>query len=182
MENVEEKKSKLGVLIFNEANRNFPTEFKKGKMRDSRGHFIKMTEEEYFQQKRHHDICVELNRLATTYNFPYACLVYFAVGKEAHKQEAFKKGYTKINSKKAETIIKWLDRFAKHNNPSFRTSDRIVHGLTKFYETYSTKDKDFNFAMKNFERQPTFKASKYKTMAEFYEIFFRPFANVVEIN
>lgn len=174
----------LGEMIENEAKRHFAKAFTKNLRHKVDGKEVRWKEAEWLKAKQHHDICVELVRIATEYNFPYSALVYFAVGKDAHRKFVFEEGYKAIHIKKAETILKWLKKFAKYNdNPSFYTSDKIVHAFCKFYQEVSTKDKDFNFGMKNFEKRSskTFKVSSFKNMKEFYDIFFAPFVAAVEV-
>lgn len=179
------REGSLGFLIAQEASRYFAKEFTKNLKHKVNDKVVRWKEDEWNNAKKHHDICVELVRLATEYNFPYSALVYFAVGKEAHRKYAFERGYANINIAKAETILKWLKKFAEYNrNPSFYTSDKIVHAFCKFYQEVSTKDKDFNRGMKAFTKLPSdkFKPSKWKTMREFYDIFSKPFVTCVEIN
>ena len=174
----------LGEMIETEASRYFAKEFTKNLRRKVDGREVRWKETDWLRAKRHHDICVELVRIATEYEFPYSALVYFAVGKDAHRKFVFEEGYKTIDVKKAETILKWLKKFAKYNNnQSFYTSDKVVHAFCKFYQEVSTKDKDFNIGMKNFEKRPskTFKVSSFKTMKEFYDIFFAPFVAAVEV-
>ena len=174
----------LGSLIEEEAKRYFAKAFTKNLKHKVEGKEVRWKEEEWNNAKRHHDICVELVRLATEHKFPYSALVYFAVGKDAHRKFVFERGYDTINTKKAETILKWLKKFAEYNrNPKFYTCDKIVHAFCKFYQEVSTKDKDFNRGMKAFEKMPAplHKPSDFKTMRDFYEIFFRPFIATVTV-
>lgn len=184
-ENNKMREGSLASLIVNEANRYFAEAYTKNLKHKVDGKQVRWKEDEWNNAKRHHDICVELVRLATEHNFPYSALVYFAVGKDAHRKFVFDRGYETINVAKAETILKWLKKFAEYNrNPSFYTSDKIVHAFCKFYQEVSTKDKDFNRGMKAFTKLPsdTFKPSKWKTMREFYDLFFKPFITCVEVD
>ena len=104
-------------------------------------------------KKLHYNICKKLHQLSTEHDFPMGVLVYIAVGTNAHRTPIFEQGYKTLNEKKALTIIKWCEQFAKyHRNPSFRTYDRVVHALSKFYDKYSTKTKDFTTLLKKLEK------------------------------
>ena len=60
-------------------------------------------------RKKHIDICKGLVALSVANdNYPITYLVYFAVGKNAHRKEVFEDGYTKFDEKKAEKIFSWL--------------------------------------------------------------------------
>lgn len=185
---VKEQKTRngsLGEMILNESKKYFAKEFTKNLKHKINGKEVRWKEDEWNAAKKHHDICVELVRLATEFNFPYSALVYFAVGKEAHRKYVFEKGYDKIDVKKAETILKWLQKFSKYNdNPSFYTCDRIVHAFCKFYQEVSTKDKDFNKGMKSWTKMPSSEckaATRFKTMKDFYDLFSKPFIACVEV-
>ena len=175
----------LAALIEAESKRKFADKYTKNLRHKVDGKSIRWKEDEWLEAKKHHDICVDLANLSHTHNFPYAALVYFAIGGDAHKKAVFEKGYKEINLDKAETILKWLAKFAKYNkNPKFYTSDKIVHAFSKFYDTFSKKDKDFNTAMRAFPKMPApeYKASCFKTMQQFYELFFKPFITCVEVD
>lgn len=174
----------LACLIETEAKRRFAPAFTKNLKHKVEGKDVRWREEEWNAAKRHNDICKELVRLAHEYNFPYTALVYFAVASDAHKKSAFEKGYHSIDVEKAETILKWLKKFADYNkNPRFFTCEKIVHAFSKFYDTHSKKDKDFNYAMRQFTKMPApeHKASQFKTMAQFYELFYKPFIMCSEV-
>lgn len=169
-------KTTLGELIINEANSKAYGEWKGKGTRDNKGRFVK-TEEEFNAKKTHHDICVKLRDLSQEHNnFPLTLLVYFAVSTQAHRQHVFEKGYTSINEKKAEKILKWLDKFAKKGkNQSFATCGNIAHAFAKFYDTFSKQDKDFNRALKEFPFQEGYKPTSFKRMDTFYNLFTEPF-------
>lgn len=97
----------------------------------------------------HINVCKELKALSDNNdNFPMGALVYFAVGKDAHKSSTLKVGYDKIDVKKAITILKWLTMYAKKmGNPSLKKDGGVVHAVTRFYEQVSTKTKDFKTAL-----------------------------------
>lgn len=114
----------------------------------------------------HIEICKKLKALSEANgNYPITYLVYFAVGKNAHRKEVFEDGYTKIDEKKAETIFKWLTLFAKHNkNEKLFRNPNLAHALCRFYDKYSTKTKDFKAALENYEPNP--KVTNFKMVAE----------------
>lgn len=95
-------------------------------------------------KKTHHEICKQLVELADKYQYPICYLVYFAVGKNAHRTHVFEEGYKIINIDKAKTILVWLELFAKHHkNPKLFKNCDVSHCLTKYYEKISCKTKDF---------------------------------------
>ena len=104
----------------------------------------------------HIDICKKLAALSNANgNYPITYLVYFAVGKNAHRLPTFLGGYTKIDEKKAETIFKWLAMFAKyHKNDKLFRNPNVAHALCRFYDKFSTKTKDFKAAMESMESNP----------------------------
>ncbi|MDE6285231.1 MAG: hypothetical protein K2M17_05745 [Bacilli bacterium] len=181
------KEGSIASLIINAANSKYPYRNEKGITMIDNKTRRKLTDDEYKEVARHRDICRELVRLSTeNHNFPYAVLVYIAIGTDAHKKPVFERGYKAINVEKAETIIRWLEAFAKYNeNPKFFTSDKIVHAFAKFYDTFSKKDKDFNKGMRSFVKQPAimgYKPSQYKNMEQFYSLFFKPFLACVKVD
>ena len=113
----------------------------------------------------HIEICKKLVELSNKNGgYPITYLVYFAVGKNAHRVPVFAHGYEKIDEKKAETIFSWLHLFAKHNNnPKLFNNPNIAHALCRFYDKYSTKTKDFREALKKFTPNP--KVADFKTAA-----------------
>lgn len=104
----------------------------------------------------HIDICKKLTELSNANeNYPITYLVYFAVGKNAHRTHVFLGGYTKFDEKKAETIFKWLRMFAKyHKNDKLFRNPNVAHALCRFYDKFSTKTKDFKAAMTLMESNP----------------------------
>lgn len=104
----------------------------------------------------HISICKKLVELSTKYdNYPITYLVYFAVGKNAHRVPTFLGGYETINEKKAETIFSWLKLFAKyHGNEKLFKNPNVAHALCRFYDKYSTKTKDFKAALEKSEANP----------------------------
>ena len=81
-------------------------------------------------------ICKELVALADKHNgYPITYLVYFAVGKNAHRNNVFDKGYKKIDLQKANRIFMWLNQYAKHEgDPSVARDANVAHALTAYYE------------------------------------------------
>ena len=114
----------------------------------------------------HIDICKKLVALSEKYNnYPITYLVYFAVGKNAHRLPVFAHGYEKIDVKKAETILSWLKLFAKHNkNEKLFRNPNLAHVLCRYYDKYSTKTKDFKALLANYE--PNKKVEDFKTVAK----------------
>lgn len=113
----------------------------------------------------HIEICKKLVALSQKYdNYPLTYLVYFAIGKNAHRIPVFAHGYEKFDEKKAETILSWLKIFAKHNkNPKLFRNANLAHVLCRYYDKYSTKTKDFRDLLKNYEPNP--KVTDFKSLA-----------------
>lgn len=116
----------------------------------------------------HIDICKKLTALSVANdNYPITYLVYFAVGKNAHRLPTFLSGYTTFNEKKAETIFKWLKMFAKyHGNNKFFRNPNVAHALCKFYDKVSTKTKDFKATMGNTAPNPKIDVNNAKATME----------------
>ena len=114
----------------------------------------------------HIDICKKLAELSDANNhYPITYLVYFAVGKNAHRLPTFLSGYTKFDEKKAKTIFKWLALFAKHNkNEKLFRNPNLAHAICRFYDKYSTKTEDFKTALATYEPNP--KVTNFKMVAE----------------
>lgn len=95
---------------------------------------------QYAKRKEHHNICVNLVKIADANDFPMGVLVYIAVGTSAHKPSVFEKGYTHFDEKKAEKIIKLATIIDKKLNEgakkkvNYRTNDRIIHTLSRYYD------------------------------------------------
>ena len=113
----------------------------------------------------HIDICKKLTELSDKNGgYPITYLVYFAIGKNAHRLPVFAHGYESINEKKAETILNWLHIFAKHNkNEKLFHNPNLAHVLCRYYDKYSTKTKDFRALLKNYEPNP--KVKDFKSLA-----------------
>ena len=116
----------------------------------------------------HIDICKKLAELSTKNgNYPITYLVYFAVGKNAHRLNVFLNGYTNINEKKAETIFKWAKMFAKyHKNDKLFRNPNVAHALCRFYDKFSTKTKDFKAALESMESNPKIDAKNSKAIVK----------------
>ena len=116
----------------------------------------------------HIDICKKLAELSQKHgNYPITYLVYFAVGKNAHRLCTFLGGYTKIDEKKAETIFNWLSLFAKHHkNEKLFKNPNVAHALCRFYDKYSTKTKDFKAALAASESNPNIDVKNAKMSVE----------------
>ena len=104
----------------------------------------------------HIDICKKLTALSVANgNYPITYLVYFAIGKNAHRLPTFLGGYTAIDEKKAEKIFSWLKLFAKfHKNEKLFRNPNVAHALCRFYDKFSTKTKDFKAALEGMESNP----------------------------
>ena len=113
----------------------------------------------------HIEACVALAEMSKKYEYPsIAQLVYFAIGKDAHKEVTFEKGYKGVNTEKAVRILNWCKEYAKHNgNPRLYTNGNVAHALTAFYERVSKKTKDFKAALA--KTTPNAKAVKFAVIA-----------------
>jgi hypothetical protein len=113
----------------------------------------------------HIDICKKILAYSKKHdNYPISGLVYFGVGKNAHRIPVFAHGYENFDEKKVETIFSWLSIFAKHNkNPKLFRNANIMHVLVRYYDKYSTKTKDFRELLKNYEPNP--KVTDFKSLA-----------------
>ena len=119
-------------------------------------------------RQQHIDICKGLTELSVANgNYPITYLVYFAVGKNAHRKEVFEDGYTKFDEKKAEKIFSWLKLFAKyHKNAKLFRNPNVAHALCRFYDKFSTKTKDFKAAMESMESNPKIDVKNAKAIVE----------------
>jgi hypothetical protein len=119
-------------------------------------------------RKQHIDICKGLVALSVANdNYPITYLVYFAVGKNAHRKEVFEDGYTRFDEKKAEKIFSWLKLFAKyHKNAKLFRNPNVAHALCRFYDKFSTKTKDFKAAMELMESNPKVDVKNAKAIVE----------------
>ena len=120
------------------------------------------------RRQQHIDICKGLSALSKANgDYPITYLVYFAVGKNAHRKEVFEDGYTNFDEKKAKKIFSWLKLFAKyHKNPKFFRNPNVAHALCRFYDKYSTKTKDFEAAMEAMESNPNINVKNAKAIVE----------------
>jgi len=135
-------------------------------------------------RQQHIDVCKALTALSEKYgNYPITYLVYFAVGKNAHRKEVFEDGYTKFNEKKAEKIFSWLKMFAKyHKNEKLFRNPNVAHALCRYYDKFSTKTKDFEVAMKSMESNPKIDVKNAKFIVEGMGIAKKPKVDVTELN
>ena len=119
-------------------------------------------------RQQHIDICKKLVELsAANGNYPITYLVYFAVGKNAHRKEVFEDGYTKIDEKKAEKIFSWLKIASKyHKNDKLFRNPNAAHALCRFYDKFSTKTKDFKAALERMESNPKIDLKNAKALVE----------------
>ena len=119
-------------------------------------------------RQQHIDICKGLVALSVANgNYPITYLVYFAVGKNAHRKEVFEDGYTRFDEKKAEKIFSWLKLFAKyHKNDKLFRNPNVAHALCRFYDKFSTKTKDFKAAMELMESNPEMDVKNAKAIVE----------------
>jgi hypothetical protein len=119
-------------------------------------------------RQQHIDICKGLVALSVANdNYPITYLVYFAVGKNAHRKEVFEDGYTRFDEKKAEKIFSWLKLFAKyHKNDKLFRNPNVAHALCRFYDKFSTKTKDFKAAMELMESNPKIDVKNAKAIVE----------------
>jgi hypothetical protein len=120
------------------------------------------------RRQQHIDICKKLVDLSVANgNYPITYLVYFAVGKNAHRKEVFEDGYTKIDEKKAEKIFSWLKIVAKyHKNEKLFRNPNAAHALCRFYDKFSTKTKDFKAALERMESNPKIVLKNAKVLVE----------------
>lgn len=134
-------------------------------------------------RQQHIDICKGLVALSVANgNYPITYLVYFAVGKNAHRKEVFEDGYTKFDEKKAEKIFKWLKMFAKyHKNEKMFRNPNVAHALCRYYDKFSTKTKDFEAAMKSMESNPKIDIKNAKAIVEGMGIAKKPNVEVTEL-
>ena len=91
----------------------------------------------------HHDTCKQAIAFAERTGFPIGIVLYIGVGKDAHKDVAFNKGYKGFNEKKADLIVKMANEFAKHFNASEKMAhnDRLVHALCRYVEKLDNRNK-----------------------------------------
>lgn len=131
----------------------------------------------------HIEICTKLAELSKKNgNYPITYLVYFAVGKNAHRIPTFLSGYSKIDEKKAEKIFSWLTLFAKyHKNDKLFRNPNVAHALCRFYDKFSTKTKDFKAAMESMESNPKIDVKNAKAIVEGMGIAKQPKVDVTEM-
>lgn len=114
------------------------------------------------KREAHIEVCKQLAELSDANGgYPITYLVYFAVGKNAHRIPVFLNGYTSFDEKKGKTIMSWLKLFAKHNDNQklFRNTD-VSHALCHFYDKISTKTNDFKAALARYPQSKQVKDFK----------------------
>lgn len=101
-------------------------------------------------KETHIAICKQLVDLSNKNGYyPITSLVYFAIGKDAHKNEAFDKGYDKIDTKRAKTILSWLKMLTDSRSKGYQVfRDAVLSRvLCRFYDKFSKNTKDFEAVM-----------------------------------
>ena len=103
-----------------------------------------------FKNDTHHKVCKILVQLSDEWKdekgkpFPICYIVYFAIGKNAHRTEVFNEGYKAIDEMKARKIMSWASMYANHmGNAKLARNTDLLHALTRFYEKVSTSSADF---------------------------------------
>lgn len=119
----------------------------------------------------HHRICKELVELSDENKdekgkpFPICYIVYFAVGKNAHRTEVFDEGYKTIDMEKARSIIYWARLAAAHHgNPKMARNPELLHALTRYYERVDKKTTKFSRTLNKSKAEP--KLAKFKDFIE----------------
>ena len=113
----------------------------------------------------HIEVCQKLVELSDKNDgYPIGNLVYFAVGKNAHRTHVYEDGYKTIDEKKAKTILSWLKLFAKHNgNPKLMRNADVAHLLCHYYDKVSKNTEDFKKVLEAYA--PCDKVENYKSLA-----------------
>jgi hypothetical protein len=106
------------------------------------------------EQTTHFNVCKSLVELSDKEQMPISYLLYFCVGKDAHKTPTYEKGYKKFDAAKGEVICKWASMFAAKFGERLRTNDKVLHVLTKFYEKQGKSDKTFKKYLNGMEDLP----------------------------
>ena len=97
--------------------------------------------------------------------YPITYLVYFAVGKNAHRLPTFVAGYEKFDENKAKTIFSWLRAFAKAvGNPKAEKNANVMHAICAYYDRVSKSHKKFKEALAAYKEDA--KAMDFKTVAK----------------
>lgn len=84
----------------------------------------------------HVGVCKGLVKLSETHNnYPITYLVYFAVGKNAHRTGIYQDGYSNLNVQKANIIFEMLRIFSEHHkNKKLFTNPNLAHVMCKYYD------------------------------------------------
>lgn len=120
--------------------------------------------------RKHNEICKELVKMADEHNFPMGVLVYIAIGTNAHRPMVFHKGYSKIHTKKAESVIHMAEIVAKIIGEKYRTNDRIIHTLSRYYDL--NKGKGIKALKERLYLIDPLKLQRIKTAKEFANLLF----------
>ena len=107
-------------------------------------------------KKMHNAICKQLVQIADEHKFPMGVLVYIAVSTNAHRPCNFEKCYRSIDTKKALAVIAMAQAVADVLGDKYRTNDKIVHALSRYYDVLPLKDKEnlelFKKRMESFDK------------------------------
>ena len=121
-------------------------------------------------KRAHNEVCKGLVKLADDNDFPMGVLVYIAVGTNAHRPCVFEKGYSKLNYKKAESVIKMANIVAKILGEKYRTNDRVIHTLSRYYDIH--KGGGINLLKERLYLIDPIKLQRIKTAKEFSVLLF----------
>lgn len=116
----------------------------------------------------HIAVCKKLVELSDKHGqYPITYLVYFAVGKNAHRNEVIDNGYSTIDTNKAETILNWLHIVANANmNGKIVRNANLAHVLCKYYDKVSKETTDFEKVAKKIKADRNGKLGNFKEIAE----------------
>ena len=89
------------------------------------------------KRRAHIEVCKKLVELSDNHGkYPITYLVYFSIGKNAHRTEVFNEGYSHVDEGKAETVFKMLGMFSSwHENPKLFRNPNTAHIFCKYYES-----------------------------------------------
>lgn len=125
--------------------------------------------------RKHNNICKQLVKLADENNIPMGVLVYIAIGTNAHRPMVFMKCYNHIDVKKAETIIHMANIVGKILGEKYRTNDKVIHALSRYYEVHKNKPM-YNLLKERLYLIDKIKLGKMKTAKEFSKMLFSDMA------
>lgn len=114
----------------------------------------------------HQAVCKKLVELSDKNGqYPITYLVYFSVGKNAHRTNILEDGYSKIDVKKATTILNWLKMVASANkNGTLFRNTNLSHALCKYYDTISKKTTDFEKVLPKIKTDANGKIGDFKSL------------------